>query len=191
MTGAAFGLCFPAVGKAATVASDRSVTGQPPFLDVEQALQDVAALVRSLLAKKRLTLGVRVHPATPRLLLEAPTLKRILYNLVEHAIHFAPEGGQVVVEAGSNPPAASGDDAILLIVSENGAAVAGDAERRARGYDQLEAGPPPEPGAQPGRLLRSTRQLVEGFGGRLWVESTPGNGSTLNLVLPTGASSSS
>lgn len=146
-------------------------------LQVERALHDVAALVAERAAQKGLTVSVRVQPETPVLALEEPTFKTISYDLLECAVTFAPEAGEILVAAGPAPRRASGDDAIVVVVSENGSAGREvDAERLARSYEHFD---------QPGRLA-STRELVEALGGRLWVTTKAGKGNALTFVLPAG-----
>lgn len=177
-------------GKAVALAGGKLVTSHARLLHVEQALQDVAALVARRVALKRLTLTIRVESGTPLIPINEPTFKMICYNLLECAINVAPEKGVVLVVAGPAPVREpSGEDSLVFVVSENGHALAeSDPERVARGYEQLDEGPTGEPQTQSGRLLVSTRRVVEGLGGKLWVKSEPRKGNAMTCVLPVGRS---
>lgn len=166
------------------------MTQRPRLLHVERALQDVAALVAGRVAQKGLTLTMRVQPGTPLIPIDEQTFKLICYNLLECAINVAPAVGQLLVVAGPAPVReASGEDSLVCVVSENGHAVAeNNPERLLRGYERLDQEPSGEPQTQSGRLLKSTRRLVESLGGTLWVKSDPRKGNAMTFVLPAGRS---
>lgn len=167
-------------------------TTQPVrLLHIEQAIQDVAALVGRRVGQKRLKLTIRVGPGLPLIPIEEPTFKMIAYNLLECVVSSAPEKGEVCVAVGPAPRRdVMEGELIAFVVSENGPAVGmteDDPEHLLRGYEQLGGERPRgEPRGQAGRLLASTRRLVESLGGRVWVTSEPGSGNALTFVLPVG-----
>jgi signal transduction histidine kinase len=107
-------------------------------------------------------------------------VKQILVNLLTNAVKFTPEGGQIKVEAGL------GDSAVIVSVRDTGIGVAKDDQeaifeefRQASGnYAQKREGT--------GLGLTLTKRFVEMHGGRIWVESEPGKGSTFTFTLPLG-----
>jgi signal transduction histidine kinase len=107
-------------------------------------------------------------------------VKQILVNLLTNAVKFTPEGGQIKVEAGL------GDSAVIVSVRDTGIGIAKEDQeaifeefRQASGnYAQKREGT--------GLGLTLTRRFVEMHGGKIWVESEVGKGSTFTFTLPIG-----
>jgi signal transduction histidine kinase len=105
-------------------------------------------------------------------------IKQILVNLLSNAVKFTPEGGQIKVDA------SVGDSEVIVSVTDTGIGIAKkDQEaifeefRQASGnYAQKREGT--------GLGLTLTRKFVELHGGRIWVESELGKGSTFTFTLP-------
>jgi signal transduction histidine kinase len=102
-------------------------------------------------------------------------LRQVVFNLLSNAIRFTPEGGRVDVRARLV------GDAAEVTVFDTGPGVA--AEERELIFDEF----------RQGRVARSdgtglglpiARRFIELHGGRLWVESGPGEGSTFTFTLP-------
>ncbi|MGH2458004.1 MAG: ATP-binding response regulator, partial [Chloroflexota bacterium] len=105
-------------------------------------------------------------------------LKQILYNLLSNAIKFTPAKGTVTIAARRL------SDAFELTVADTGVGIAAtDQERIFQEFQQLDAGPGRQHGGT-GLGLALTRRFVELHGGRLWLESAPGQGSTFHVTLP-------
>src|SRR5262245_47671101 len=106
-------------------------------------------------------------------------IKQILVNLLSNAVKFTPEGGEIKVEA------TLGDTAAIVSVTDTGIGIPPqDHEaifeefRQASGdYAQKREGT--------GLGLTLTRKFVELHGGKIWVESEVGKGSTFVFTLPT------
>lgn len=102
--------------------------------------------------------------------------RQVLYNLLSNAMKFSPTGSSVEVEATRE------GGALWLRVVDHGVGIAPeDRERIFEPFEQVESDHP-ERGT--GLGLAITRQLVEAHGGRIELESTPGQGSTFTVVLP-------
>jgi len=113
---------------------------------------------------------------------DADQLRRALFNLVQNAVKYSPDGGEVLV-AGEVP---SGS-AVLVRVIDHGVGIApGEEERIFERFHRTD-NRLSRTTAGVGLGLYITRNIVEGHGGRIWAESAgPGRGSTFNLLLPTG-----
>jgi signal transduction histidine kinase len=113
---------------------------------------------------------------------DADQLRRALFNLVQNAIKYSPDGGEVLVVGEVVPPSG-----VILRVIDQGVGIApGDKERIFERFHRAD-----------NRLSRSTagvglglyitRSIVEGHGGRIWAESAgPGRGSVFTMLLPIG-----
>jgi signal transduction histidine kinase len=105
-------------------------------------------------------------------------IKQILVNLLSNAVKVTPEGGQIKVEA------TLGDSAVIISVSDTGVGIAPEdheaifEEFRQVGsnYTQKREGT--------GLGLSLTRKFVDLHGGKIWVESELGKGSTFTFTLP-------
>ena len=105
-------------------------------------------------------------------------VKQVLVNLLSNAVKFTPEGGQIKVVA------TLGDSAVIISVTDNGIGIAKEdqevifEEFRQVGsnYAQKREGT--------GLGLSLTRKFVEMHGGKIWVESELGKGSTFTFTLP-------
>lgn len=107
-------------------------------------------------------------------------LERILYNLLENAIKYSPEGGEIRIFAKQN------EDHLVIGISDHGIGISLHDQAKLFGpfqrlEDQRLSG---VKGVGLGLLV--CRRLVEAHGGRIWVESEPGSGSTFCFTLPLG-----
>ncbi|MDD3935790.1 sensor histidine kinase [Rhodoferax sp.] len=146
---------------------------------------DLGALVRqavvttSELFRERQTL-VQVHvPERPLVLLADPDrLTQVMLNLLSNAVKFVPvPGGRVDVSLSSD------DTGATLVVRDNGPGVS--AEQQALIFQKFRQGGDAANRPQgTGLGLPISRQIVEHFGGRLWLESAPGQGAAFCFYLP-------
>jgi len=116
-------------------------------------------------------------PADLRALMDEQQVGRAISNLVHNAVKFTPEGGTITIRA-----EAQGADDVLLCVSDTGPGIPEDQQLRIfeRFYKQDRA----RTQGGTGLGLAIARHIVEGHGGRIWVESTPGRGARFCLTLP-------
>jgi signal transduction histidine kinase len=105
-------------------------------------------------------------------------VKQILLNLLSNAVKFTPEGGRV----GLTATAAEG--AITIAVSDTGIGIA--PEDRAVIFEEFRQVGREDARKQEGTGLGLTlaKKFVELHGGRIWVQSHVGQGSTFTFTLP-------
>jgi len=146
--------------------------------DVRLALDNALTLVRERAVRHGLTLGVRVDERLGDVVGDERKIKQVVLNLLSNAVKFTPEGGRVEVRAGV------ADGMVEISVSDTGIGIApGDQgaifeEFRQVGSDYARK----REGTGLGLTL--ARKFVELHGGRLWVKSEPGRGSTFTFTLP-------
>ena len=105
---------------------------------------------------------------------------RCVLNLVSNAVKFTPDGGSVQVRADRE------GDELLVSVTDTGIGVAPeDQERIFESFQQGGRGAPKEEGTGLGLTL--SRRIVELFGGRIWLASAVGSGSTFGFAIPVAA----
>jgi two-component system phosphate regulon sensor histidine kinase PhoR len=100
----------------------------------------------------------------------------VIANLVHNAVKFTPEGGIISLYA-----TADGED-VRICVSDTGPGIPRPEQERIfeRFYKQDRA----RTKGGTGLGLAIARHIVEGHGGRIWVESIPGHGATFCFTLP-------
>ncbi len=150
-------------------------------LSVSDLIARSIAQVASLAKNGSLTLSQRVDPEVPPLTADEDKLRRIFINLLSNAIKFTPVDGTVSVMASY-----SRADGFLFSVEDTGEGIPTDAFSRIfEKFGQVE-------NRRAGRKMSTGLGLafcklaVEAHGGRIWVESEPGHGSTFFFTLPAG-----
>lgn len=136
---------------------------------VHQLLQDLRPVTEA--AKIMITNKVQRHLTVNA---DAGLLARALQNLVSNAVKFAP-GGEIEIGAVEQ------DNGIECWVRDNGVGIA--PERLDRIFDKLETDLDPTR-AGFGLGLAIFKQIVEAHGGRITVESHPGDGATFLFTIP-------
>ena len=119
-----------------------------------------------------------VVPATvPRVRGSEDRLGQVLVNLLHNAVKFSPDGGDVTVRV----RVASGD--VITSVEDHGIGIGKVDQARIfeRFYKVDKARPR---GGGTGLGLAISRHVVEAHGGRIWVDSVEGRGSTFSFALP-------
>jgi hypothetical protein len=148
----------------------------PRPCDLGAVVRETAALVEHKARDQRVGLDVRIAEALPSTMADPELLKTCLLNLVLNAFEAMPDGGRLDVEARLEGPAEGGS--IVVAVSDSGHGMSGRAAASAFEpfFSTKEAGV--------GLGLALVRRIVEGHGGHVALESTPGLGTSVRLVLP-------
>jgi signal transduction histidine kinase len=101
----------------------------------------------------------------------------VIVNLLSNAVKFTPEGGEVDVRATQE------NGEVRVLVTDTGPGIAAeDRERIFEEFQQTEAGLAQREGTGLGLAL--SKRLIELHGGRIWVDSEVGKGSTFVFTLP-------
>lgn len=155
---------------------ERTVTFRPEELDLDNSVQEAMALVAPSAQEKGLRLVFVPGPAG-RALVDQQRLRQILFNLLSNAIKFT-ESGSVTVRSERR------EGLVRIAVEDTGVGIAEDDQRRIfEEFEQADAAMSSTvQGAGLGLAL--TKKLVELQGGRISVESTPGQGSVFSFTLP-------
>jgi two-component system phosphate regulon sensor histidine kinase PhoR len=111
-------------------------------------------------------------------LMDEEQVSRVLGNLVHNAVKFTPEGGIISICAEPR-----GEDDVCISVSDTGPGIRKeDQERIFERFYKADRSRTHDGGT--GLGLAIARHIVEGHGGRIWVESTPGQGAKFYFTLP-------
>jgi len=145
---------------------------------VYDAMVALESMLQLEMEKKRLTFDCRVRDGTLVALADPDKLRQILLNLVANGVKFTPEGGRITVGA------ERAEDRIRVWVTDTGIGIPSDQlENVFEPFFQVDRGAKRKyPGM--GLGLAISRDLARAMNGELWMESTPGVGSTAWLILP-------
>lgn len=122
---------------------------------------------------------VRIDPEVQTVRADFVQIERVLANLMENGRRYA-DGEPVIIRA--RPV---GDRVIVRVIDRGRGIAAEDQERIFEPFYRAEGGGEAHPGS--GLGLAIAKGFVEANGGRIWVESTPGSGSTFVVELPAGS----
>jgi signal transduction histidine kinase len=144
---------------------------------MREIIQTVFTGVESLAAEKQLALKVIVPSELPLGRGDERRITQVLLNLVGNAIKFT-EVGEVRVEAGTS------DDTFRGSVTDTGPGIApADQARIFEEFHQVDSSSTRKKGGT-GLGLSIAKRIIEMHGGRIWVESSLGKGSTFWFTLP-------
>jgi signal transduction histidine kinase len=147
-----------------------------PF-SVRDVLERGVVMVRERATTNGVRIGVATDPAAAIVEGDERRIRQVIFNLLSNAVKFTPPGGAVDVSA------LKVDGEVRISVSDTGPGLAPhDHQRIFEEFQQTEAGSEQREGT--GLGLAVSKRLVELHGGRIWVESEPGHGSTFVFTLP-------
>ena len=127
---------------------------------------------------KDLRLSVKVAEKIPDIAGDRRRLTEVLQNLLDNAIQYTPAGGQITVSAGV------ADSAVVFTVSDTGIGIPQTEQPRIfERFYRVDVARSRQVGGT-GRGLAIAKHLVEGHGGRIWVESEIGHGSQFHFSVP-------
>jgi GAF domain-containing protein len=143
---------------------------------LRDALESGLTIVKDRAARHGIALSAVVAADVGTIQADERKVKQILYNLLTNAVKFTPDGGRVDINVRAE------NDDLRVEVRDTGIGVApADQERifeefRQVGRERSREGT--------GLGLTLTKRFVELHGGRIWLESAPGTGSTFGFTLP-------
>jgi signal transduction histidine kinase len=147
----------------------------------DYSVQDIAQTVRSTLeplaADKKLAFKVEMATELPPGRGDGRRLTQVLINLVGNAIKFT-DAGEVAIKAEAN------NGSFYVSVRDTGPGIsAADQVKLFQEFQQADNAITKKKGGT-GLGLAISKRIIEMHGGRIWVESQPGQGSTFAFALP-------
>lgn len=156
----------------------RLESGEMPLerqpVDAARLVTEVSQGVRLLAADGQLTLIAEVPADLPVLQADAALLRRVLENLLSNAIKFTPPGGTVTVTAQPDV------DGLHFVIADTGPGLGPEMEGRL--FRKFCTGTEEKRGS--GLGLAFCKLAVEAHGGRIWIESRPGQGTQAHVAIP-------
>src|SRR5258705_73599 len=177
---------FPEVGATAPprAIGDRRLTVRPIPPVVEFARRELQVIVKALAIRKGIALTFDLPPDLPDVTADLPKFKQVMYNLLSNAIKFTRPGGAVTTTASITHEDSATDPFLRVSVTDTGIGIKPADQARIFGeFEQVDSSYGREQQGT-GLGLALTRQLVALHGGRIWLDSDEGKGSTFTFVIP-------
>ena len=167
--------------------------------NINDCLSDVSRLWSARFQEKGLALYFLANDKLPVFPFDSPKLERVISNLLENSFKFVPRGGTVWLHAepymwerrAMSQPASSGErrrqdtsqpNSVKVSVSDTGPGI--PAEFHQEVFDDFFRLPGNENQEGMGLGLSIVRRLMQGMGGKVWVESDPGAGCKFSFLIP-------
>jgi signal transduction histidine kinase len=167
-----------AVDRLAALVSDITAYGRPAELrleptDPDELVQECLALVQDKVDERRVRVVCELHGALGLLMLDAREIHKALMNVLVNALEATDPDGTLAVRT-----TCDADGAIRIRIADSGCGM--DAPTLGRAYDLFFT---TKPGGT-GLGMAIVRSAVERHGGRVEIDTAPGRGTTVELVIP-------
>ena len=163
----------------------RTVSGKvridPQGMGVAEIIQQAITMLKNSAQQKQISLELEADASLPLAYADADRVLQVLINLIGNAVKFTPEGGAVVAKA----CLVEIDPGFIYIsVSDNGRGISPIAKPSI--FERMYQAPEAQDNSRTGLGLGLyiAKELVELHGGRIWVNSQLGEGSTFTFTLP-------
>src|SRR5215470_4549579 len=146
--------------------------------DLPLAIDNARTFVRERATKHGINLDVTVDERLGEFVGDERKIKQILLNLLSNAVKFTPEGGRIGINA------RQADGSVEISVSDTGIGIS--LEDQAKIFEEFRqvGGDDAHKIEGTGLGLTLAKKFVELHGGKIWVESEVGKGSTFSFTLP-------
>jgi signal transduction histidine kinase len=153
---------------------------EPSGFHLPTALDDACTLVRERASRRTITLRIAVDERVGEVRADERKIKQIMLNLLSNAIKFTPEGGRIEVRA------VPSNGCFEVSVTDTGIGIAPeDQDAVFEEFRQVGTSAARREGTGLGLAL--CRKFIELHGGKIWVKSQVGVGSTFTFSIPAGA----
>jgi signal transduction histidine kinase len=141
------------------------------------ALDNALTLVRERAGRRSITLRMSIDERLGEVRADERKIRQVVLNLLSNAIKFTPEGGRIEVAAVPR------DESVEVSVSDTGVGIA-PADQEAVFEEFRQVGTSEKNAEGTGLGLTLCRKFIELHGGRIWVQSQVGVGSTFTFTIP-------
>jgi signal transduction histidine kinase len=146
-------------------------------VDIKSLILGTCLQISPLLHSKEQKLTTDLSDSLPIIQGDGQRLEQVLLNLMNNAVKFTPNGGNITIKVRKE------DTGLVVAVRDDGIGIAKEQQDKLfKPYSRLNADRQHHPGLGLGLAL--SKQVIELHGGRIWVESESGKGSTFSFSLP-------
>jgi signal transduction histidine kinase len=154
---------------------------EPRCVSITDLIRTAASMMQATAREKGVGLEIAADSSIPFIHGDPDRILEVLINLIDNGIKFTPAEGAVTVQASRIP---ADPDFICITVMDTGCGI--KPEARALVFERLYQDPNAIDNSRKGLGLGLfiAKELVELHGGRIWVASEPGSGSSFSFTLP-------
>lgn len=147
-------------------------------VSLREVIGNVAQQLDNMVQEREITLAIDVPPDLPMVNGDSDRLNQVFTNLIHNALKFTQPGGAVKVKAGS-----LGNECLVRVADTGIGISSQDLPKIFNKFYQVDSSSTRQQSGT-GLGLSISKQLVAAHGGDMWVNSTPGKGTTFSLTLP-------
>jgi len=167
---------------------------QAKTADIVQSIDEASSEVSAKLQAKGIRLSLEMAEKLPPVSVDPDSIRQIITNFLSNACQCTPQDGEIsirarVQEGKPEEPGKSELTHLVVSVTDSGEGIALEDQGRVFDRDYRATHPSINGLGETNMVMPSVKTLVEAQGGRLWLESEMGVGSTFSLILPVAASS--
>lgn len=145
-------------------------------VDVNNVIEEVSKSFQFLLEKEGLSISLSLQKDLPQITIDKGKLQEVLYNLVENGRKFTEKGGITISSKKDNGN-------IVISVKDTGKGIKKeDLEKLFQSFAQIGDGSSKQKGLGLGLVI--SKHIVEHYGGKMWVDSVFGQGTTFYFSIP-------
>jgi PAS domain S-box-containing protein len=150
---------------------------------IEEIIGEAVRELNSIASERGIDIKQQIAGSIPELIADGMRLKQVVHNILNNAVKFSHDDGMIWIKADKQ------DSEVLVQIIDQGIGIPKDAiggifER----FHQVD-GSLTRRAQGTGLGLYIVKQIVESHGGRVWVESVEGKGSTFSFILPIDSAS--
>ena len=147
--------------------------------DIHRVIQEVTESQKDLAQSRGLYLKMELDDKIPKIVFDSDRIVQVLNNLLSNAIKFTKQGGITIKTQDK-----SQENHIIVSIKDTGKGIAeADIQKLFQKFQQIESAQENEEGGT-GLGLAICKEIISRHGGKIWVESKPGEGTTFNFILP-------
>jgi signal transduction histidine kinase len=146
--------------------------------DLNALVQEVQQFMQPVAAARSLLLQLQLAQELPLVMLDRDKIIQVLSNLINNAVKFTEKGSVTVTTARHS------ENAVMVSVADTGTGIRlEDFDKLFKSFSQVGPADARKTGST-GLGLAISREIVQKHGGKIWVESEYGKGSTFRFILP-------
>ena len=147
-------------------------------VSILETLESGVTMHQARATRNEITFNLRIEPDVGAVRADERKIRQVVFNLLSNAVKFTPSGGRVDVSAHRH------HGVVEIAVADTGVGISPADQERI--FEEFQQARPPGGGAVEGTGLGLTlaKRFVELHGGRLWVQSELGAGTTFRFTLP-------
>lgn len=151
----------------------------PEKVDIKEMISDVVETMQSFAETKKIQIKTEIQENLPNLFVDPERIKQVIINIVNNAIKFSPHNSIIIIRVKRDKK-----DKVLFEIQDFGKGIPKNKQKKIfETFYQVDSGIDRKFGGA-GLGLAISRGIILSHGGKIWVNSKLGEGSTFKFTLP-------